>query len=233
MTRASLDKQPSDVAAMFDDVAPRYDITNLAMSGGLEKYWRRAVLREINARPGDRVLDIAAGTGTSSAILADRGVDVVPADFSLGMLRVGRNRRPDLPYIGADATALPFADESFDVVTISFGIRNVADHARALREFRRVAKPGGKLVVCEFSAPVVPVFSTVYRWYLGTGLPAVARRVSSDPESYVYLAESIKAWPAQEAFAADIRGAGWVDVRWRNLSGGAVALHTAVRREVR
>ena len=233
MTRASLDKQPSDVAAMFDDVAPRYDITNLAMSGGLEKYWRRAVLREINARPGDRVLDIAAGTGTSSAILADRGVDVVPADFSLGMLRVGRNRRPDLPFIGADATALPFADESFDVVTISFGIRNVADHARALREFRRVAKPGGKLVVCEFSAPVVPVFSTVYRWYLGTGLPAVARRVSSDPESYVYLAESIKAWPAQEAFAADIRGAGWVDVRWRNLSGGAVALHTAVRREVR
>lgn len=232
MTRASLDKQPSDVAAMFDDVAPRYDITNLAMSGGLEKYWRRVVLREINARPGDRVLDIAAGTGTSSAILADRGVDVVPADFSLGMLRVGRNRRPDLAFVGADATALPFADASFDVVTISFGIRNVADHPRALREFRRVTKPGGKLVVCEFSAPVVPVFSTVYRWYLGTGLPAVARRVSSDPESYVYLAESIKAWPAQEAFATDIREAGWVDVRWRNLSGGAVALHTAVRREV-
>lgn len=231
MTRASLDKQPSDVAAMFDEVAPRYDITNLAMSGGMEKYWRRVVLREINARPGDRVLDIAAGTGTSSAILADRGIAVVPADFSLGMLRVGRRRRPDLPFLGADATALPFADASFDVVTISFGIRNVADFDAALAEFRRVTKPGGKLVVCEFSAPVVPVFSTAYRWYLGTGLPAVARRVSSDPESYVYLSESIRQWPAQEEFAARVRRAGWSDVRWRNLTGGVVALHTGVRRD--
>ncbi|MDO5697756.1 MAG: demethylmenaquinone methyltransferase [Dermatophilus congolensis] len=230
MTRASLDKQPSDVASMFDDVAPRYDITNLAMSGGMEKYWRRVVLREINARPGDRVLDIAAGTGTSSAILADRGVDVVPADFSIGMLKVGRGRRPDLPFLGADATALPFADESFDAVTISFGIRNVADYDQALREFLRVTKPGGKLVICEFSDPVVPVFRGAYRWYLGTGLPAVARRVSSDPESYLYLAESIKEWPTQPAFAAHVREAGWADVRWRNLTGGIVALHTAVRR---
>lgn len=232
MTRASLDKQPGEVAAMFDDVAPRYDITNLAMSGGMEKLWRKAVLREINARPKDRVLDIAGGTGTSAAILADRGVDVVPADFSLGMLEVGRRRRPDLPFVGADATALPFADSSFDAVTISFGIRNVADRDRALREFARVTKPGGKLVVCEFSAPVVPVFSSVYRWYLGTGLPAVARRVGSDPESYLYLSESILQWPAQKDFAAEVRRAGWADVRWRNLTGGVVALHTAVRRDL-
>ncbi len=232
MTRAGLDKQPSDIAAMFDDVAPRYDITNLAMSGGMEKYWRKVVLREINARPGDRVLDIAAGTGTSSAILADRGVDVVPADFSLGMLAVGRSRRPDLPFIGADATALPFADDAFDVVTISFGIRNVADYDMALREFLRVTKPGGKLVICEFSAPVVPVFSAAYRWYLGRGLPALARRISSDPESYVYLSESIRQWPVQPEFAEHVRAAGWSDVRWRNLTGGIVALHTAVRRDL-
>ncbi|HSP60419.1 MAG TPA: demethylmenaquinone methyltransferase [Ornithinimicrobium sp.] len=227
-SRASLEKNPREVAEMFDDVARRYDLTNTVLSGGMDHLWRRAVARAVDASPGERVLDIAAGTGTSSEPYADRGVGVVPADFSLGMLREGYRRRPDLPFTAADAMALPFADGSFDVVTMSFGLRNVADVDLALREFLRVARPGGRLVVCEFSTPVVPVFSTVYSNYLMKALPRVARRVSSNPDSYVYLAESIQAWPAQRELAERIRDAGWGRVRWRNLTGGVVAVHHAV-----
>ncbi|MFZ2514932.1 MAG: ubiquinone/menaquinone biosynthesis methyltransferase, partial [Candidatus Lutibacillus vidarii] len=172
-------------------------------------------------------LDIAAGTGTSSEPFADRGVDVVPADFSLGMLRVGKRRRPDLTFTASDALRLPFADGSFDVVTISFGLRNVSDTGAALQEFHRVTKPGGRLVVCEFSRPTNPVFARIYSTYLMGSLPAIARRTSSNPESYVYLAESIQAWPDQRALAQTIADAGWGDVSWRNLSGGIVALHRA------
>ncbi|MGC5585330.1 demethylmenaquinone methyltransferase [Ornithinimicrobium sp. W1679] len=227
-SRASLEKKPREVAEMFDDVARRYDLTNTVLSGGMDHLWRRAVARAVDASPGERVLDIAAGTGTSSEPYADRGVQVVPADFSLGMLREGYRRRPDLPFTAADAMSLPFADDSFDVVTMSFGLRNVADVDLALREFLRVARPGARLVVCEFSTPVVPLFSTVYSNYLMRALPRVARRVSSNPDSYVYLAESIQAWPAQRELAARIRDAGWGQVRWRNLTGGVVAVHHAV-----
>ncbi len=227
-SRASLEKNPREVAEMFDGVARRYDLTNTVLSGGMDHLWRRAVARAVDASPGERVLDIAAGTGTSSEPYADRGVHVVPADFSLGMLQEGYRRRPDLPFTAADAMALPFADDSFDVVTMSFGLRNVADVDRALREFRRVVRPGGRLVVCEFSTPVVPVFSTVYSGYLMKALPRVARRVSSNPDSYVYLAESIQAWPDQRTLARRIRDAGWERVRWRNLTGGVVAVHHAV-----
>lgn len=227
-TRAHLDKQPHEVAEMFDGVARRYDVTNTVLTGGIDHLWRRAVVRAVDAVPGDRVLDIAAGTGTSSEPYADAGVDVVPADFSLGMLAEGRRRRPDLPFTAADAMALPFADGSFDVVTMSFGLRNVADVDAALREFLRVVRPGGRLVVCEFSRPVVPVFSTVYRNYLMRALPQVARRVSSNPDSYVYLAESIRDWPGQRELAAQVRRSGWEQVRWRNLTGGVVAVHHAV-----
>ncbi|MFK5582581.1 demethylmenaquinone methyltransferase [Serinicoccus sp. LYQ131] len=227
-TRAHLDKQPHEVAEMFDGVARRYDVTNTVLTGGIDHLWRRAVVRAVDAAPGDRVLDIAAGTGTSSEPYADAGVDVVPADFSLGMLAEGRRRRPDLPFTAADAMALPFADGSFDVVTMSFGLRNVADADAALREFLRVVRPGGRLVVCEFSRPVVPVFSTVYRNYLMRALPQVARRVSSNPDSYVYLAESIRDWPGQRELAAQVRRSGWEQVRWRNLTGGVVAVHHAV-----
>ena len=181
------------------------------------------------AVPGQVVLDIAAGTGTSSEPFADSGVDVVPADFSLGMLRVGHQRRSDLGFTAADAMHLPFADESFDVVTMSFGLRNVADPDAALREFLRVTKPGGRLVICEFSQPTNKAFRTVYSNYLMRSLPAVARKVSSNPESYVYLAESIQAWPAQRGLAQRVSGAGWREVQWRNLSGGIVALHRATK----
>ncbi|MGL5929445.1 MAG: demethylmenaquinone methyltransferase [Dermatophilaceae bacterium] len=227
MTRASLDKDPRDVAVMFDGVARRYDVTNDVLSLGQDRFWRRAVVQACAALPGERVLDIAAGTGTSSEPFADSGVDVVPADFSLGMLRVGRQRRSDLAFTAADALRLPFADDSFDVVTMSFGLRNVADPDAALREFQRVTAPGGRLVVCEFSQPANATFRRLYTEYLMRSLPAVARRVSSNPESYVYLAESIRAWPGQRALATRVAAAGWERVQWRNLSAGIVAVHRA------
>jgi demethylmenaquinone methyltransferase / 2-methoxy-6-polyprenyl-1,4-benzoquinol methylase len=229
MSRASLDKQPREVAGMFDEVAGRYDLTNDVLSMGQDRRWRRAVVSATGVRPGERVLDIAAGTGTSSVPFDERGAYVVPADFSLGMLREGRRRRPDLAFTAADALALPFDDAVFDVVTMSFGLRNVADPDAALREFSRVTRSGGRLVVCEFSAPTNAAFRKVYTEYLMRALPAVARRVSSNPDSYVYLAESIQVWPDQAELARRIRSAGWEQVRWRNLSGGIVALHHAVR----
>ena len=229
MTRASLDKDPRDVAAMFDDVAGKYDLTNDVLSLGQDRLWRRAVVKAVDAKPGQTVLDIAAGTGTSSEPFADGGVNVVPADFSLGMLRVGRRRRPDLGFTAADAMRLPFADDSFDVVPMSFGLRNVASVDTTLREFLRVTKPGGRMVICEFSQPTNRAFRKVYREYLMRSLPPIARKVSSNPESYVYLAESIQAWPAQRELAEQIRAAGWESVEWRNLTGGIVALHRATK----
>ena len=214
---------------MFDVVAQKYDVTNDVLSLGQDRLWRRAVIAAVAAQPGERVLDIAAGTGTSSEPFADAGVDVVPADFSLGMLRVGKRRREDLGFTAADAMRLPFADGAFDAVTMSFGLRNVADVGVALAEFARVTRPGGRLVVCEFSQPTSRAFRTVYTEHLMRALPPVARRVSSNPESYVYLAESIRAWPDQRGLAGRVRDAGWTQVEWRNLSGGIVALHRAVR----
>ncbi|MBR7743274.1 demethylmenaquinone methyltransferase [Phycicoccus sp. BSK3Z-2] len=232
MSRASLEKDPRDVAAMFDDVAQRYDVTNDVLSLGQDRLWRRAVVSACAAEPGQRVLDIAAGTGTSSEPFADSGVDVVPADFSLGMLHVGRRRRSDLPFTAADAMRLPFADDSFDVVTMSFGLRNVADVDAALREFLRVTRPGGRLVVCEFSTPTNGAFRTVYENYLMRSLPGIARRVSSNPDSYVYLAESIRAWPDQRGLGERVSSAGWTGVQWRDLTGGVVALHRATKPHV-
>jgi len=229
MTRASLDKRPSDVAAMFDDVAAKYDRTNDVLSLGQDRRWRRLVRETVGAQRGDVVLDIAAGTGTSSEPFADAGINVVPADFSLGMLRVGNRRRPDLGFTAADALRLPFADDSFDAVTMSFGLRNVVGTGEALAEFLRVTKPGGRLVICEFSHPSNRAFRAVYSGYLMRSLPPIARKVSSNPDSYVYLAESIQAWPDQAGMAGLVTRAGWQNVAWRNLSGGIVALHRATK----
>ena len=228
MSRASLDKNPRDVASMFDGVAARYDLTNTVLSLGQDRYWRRVTRDALGIRPGEAVLDLAAGTAVSTVELGRSGAWCVAADFSVGMLHAG-GKRP-VPKVGADATRLPFADEVFDAVTISFGLRNVVDNIAGLREMARVTKPGGRLVVCEFSTPMVPVFSTLYKEYLMRALPAVARAVSSNPEAYVYLAESIRAWPDQAALADRIEAAGWAQVRWRNLTGGIVALHAAVKR---
>lgn len=225
MSRASLDKNPRDVASMFDGVARRYDITNTVLSLGQDRYWRKATRAALNIAPGEAVLDLAAGTAVSTVELAKSGAWCLAADFSVGMLRAGHRRA--VPKIAADATRLPFADAAFDAVTISFGLRNVVDFEAALREMARVTRPGGRLVVCEFSTPTVPVFSTVYKEYLMRALPRAARAVSSNPEAYVYLAESIRAWPDQRALAHRIEQAGWTGVRWRNLTGGIVALHAA------
>jgi len=229
VSRASLDKAPHEVASMFDDVAARYDLTNDVLSLRQDRAWRRAVVRAVDPRPGTLVLDLAAGTGTSSEPYLSAGARVVPADFSLGMLQVGKRRRPDLGFTAADALRLPFADASFDAVTLSFGLRNVADTDLALRELLRVTRPGGRLVVCEFSRPRWAPFRALYVNYLIRALPAVARAVSSNPESYVYLAESIQGWPDQAALAARVRAAGWDDVAWRDLTGGIVALHRGTR----
>ena len=214
---------------MFDGVARRYDVTNDVLSLGQTRSWRRAVASAVAAGPGDRVLDLAGGTGSSAAPFAAAGAHPVCCDFSLGMLRVGRARRPDLDFIAGDAMRLPFADGSFDAVTISFGLRNVADPALAAAEMLRVTRPGGRLVVCEFSRPTWAPFRTVYTEYLMKALPGVARRVASSPDAYVYLAESIRAWPDQAELAAMLAEAGWGRVGYRNLTGGIVALHRAIR----
>ena len=225
VTRADLGKAPADVAAMFDGVARRYDLTNDVLSLGLDRRWRTAVVAAVAPRPGERVLDLAAGTGTSSQPFADAGAVVVPCDFSQGMLAVGKAARPGLPFTAGDATRLPFADATFDAVTISFGLRNVVDPDAALREMLRVTRPGGRVVVCEFSTPTWRPFRTVYtRWLMGA-LPPLARAASSNPDAYVYLAESIQAWPDQRALAARLAAAGWTGVEWRDLTGGVVALH--------
>ena len=226
-SRATLQKEPHEVAAMFDGVAERYDLTNDVLSLGQTRLWRRAVARAVDARRGDRVLDLAAGTGSSALPFAAAGAHVVAADFSLGMLQVGRRQHPELGLVAGDALRLPFADATFDAVTISFGLRNVSDVDAALAEMARVTRPGGRLVVCEFSHPTWAPFRTVYVEYLMRALPTVARAVSSSPDAYVYLAESIRAWPDQPGLAAMLADAGWRHPEWRNLSGGIVALHRA------
>jgi demethylmenaquinone methyltransferase/2-methoxy-6-polyprenyl-1,4-benzoquinol methylase len=229
VSRASLDKEPREVAAMFDGVAPRYDRTNTVLSFGQDRAWRRTTRAALRLRPGERCLDVAAGTGVSTEELTRSGAFTVGVDISFGMLSVGRRVRPILPLVAGDALALPFADGAFDAVTVSFGLRNMNAVPAALAEFARVTRPGGRLVICEFSAPSSKPFRRVYLGYLMRALPAVARQVSANPEAYIYLAESIRAWPDQSELATIIGEAGWTNVGWRNLTGGIVALHRAVR----
>jgi len=229
MSRASMDKNPEEVAAMFDGVAKRYDLVNDLLSLGQTKSWRRATTKIIAPRAGMKILDLAAGTGSSSEPLAAAGADVIPADFSEGMLAAGRKARPHLAFTKADALNLPFSDGQFDLATISFGLRNTADIDLALAQMLRVTKPGGQLVVCEFSSPTFGPFRTIYTNYLMRALPWVARRTSSNPDAYIYLAESIRAWPDQKALAAKIEAAGWSRVTWTNLTGGVVAVHKAFK----
>jgi len=227
-----MDKRPRDVAAMFDGVAARYDVTNTLLSMGQDYLWRRRTRQCLELEPGQQVLDLAAGTGVSTAELRrSGGVHAIACDFSLGMLQAGRakKRRKRVPFVAGDALHLPFADAAFDAATMSFGLRNVADVPKALGELARVVRPGGRLVICEFSRPVWRPFRFVYLNYLMRALPWIARRVASNPDAYVYLAESIRVWPPQEELARVISAAGWTDVRYRNLSGGIVALHLADR----
>lgn len=212
---------------MFDAVADRYDLTNTVLSLGRDRGWRRATTAAVAARTGEKVLDVAAGTAVSTTPFTAAGAYAVASDFSVGMLAAGADR--DVPKVAADALALPFANASFDAVTVSFGLRNVSNVDAALAEFARVTRPGGRLVVCEFSRPVWGWFDRVYTEYLLRPLPWIADRVSSNPEAYRYLAESIRAWPDQRALAERIGAAGWTEVGWRNLTFGIVALHRATR----
>ena len=235
MARADLDKRPGDVAAMFDALAGRYDPMNDLLSAGQVRLWRRVVARAVAARAGERILDLAAGTGTSTMTFAASGADCVACDFSIGMLRAGSTRvraHPDGPqpaFVGGDALRLPFGDDLFDAVTISFGLRNVADTQQALTEMLRVTRPGGRLVICEFSQLSARPLRILYERYLARALPAVARRVSRNPAAYDYLAESIVNWPAQAELARMLRTAGWSAVEWHNLTLGIVAVHVARR----
>ena len=217
---------------MFDQVSTHYDRTNALLSVGNAALWRVATTKAVNPQQGERILDIAAGTGTSSAALTRTGAHVVAADFSAGMIDVGRTRHadnPNLEFVQADATALPFADNEFDAVTISFGLRNVVEPKKALAEFHRVLRPGGRLVICEFSTPQWEPIRALYFAYLNNVMPRIVKLASSNAEAYDYLGESIAAWPDQATLAGWLREAGFVDVAHRNLTVGIVALHRGLK----
>ncbi|GAV96259.1 ubiquinone/menaquinone biosynthesis methyltransferase [Corynebacterium glutamicum] len=229
MAKADLDKDPFDVASMFDDVGKNYDLTNTVLSFGQDRVWRKRTRQRLDLKPGEKVLDLAAGTAVSTVELAKSGAFCVACDFSQGMLAAGKDR--DVSKVVGDGMQLPFADNSFDAVTISYGLRNIHDFRAGLKEMARVTKPGGRLTVAEFSTPVIPVFGTVYKEYLMSLLPQVARAVSSNPEAYIYLADSIRAWPSQAELAREINQNGWSDCGWQNLTFGIVALHSAIKPE--
>ena len=225
MVRANLNKDPDDVSKMFDDVAHRYDFLNDLLSLGRTKSWRRVVTAIISPKTGMKILDIAAGTGSSSKPLVDKGADVIALDFSEGMLAAGRKRHKDIKFQQGDALNLPFTENTFDVTTISFGLRNTSDTTAALKDALRVTKKGGRIVVCEFSHPTNKVFRFIYLKYLMRALPVIAKRVSKNPAAYIYLAESIQAWPNQSSLAQVMRQAGWESVSWQDLTFGIVAVH--------
>jgi len=229
MSRANLNKDPDEVAAMFDGVAKRYDLVNDLLSLGRTKAWRRAATKIIAPAPGMLILDLAAGPGSSSEPLHRAGATVFATDFSEGMLAVGRKTRPYLNFSKADALNLPFEANTFDVVTISYGLRNTVDYPKALAEALRVAKPGGRMIVVEFSHPTWKPFRTIYSEYLMKALPVIARKTSSNPDAYVYLAESIRAWPDQAGLAEAMKKAGWSQISWKNLTGGVVAVHSGIK----
>lgn len=226
-TRATLAKRRADVAAMFDSVATRYDLMNSLMTFGVVERWRKDVLEAVDPKAGMKILDLAAGTGASSAPLAATGAHVFPTDMSLGMLRVGKQKLPTLNFIAGDALSLPYADNSFDVVTISYGLRNIEDTAAGLQELLRVTRPGGQIVIAEFSTPTNRLFRSAYGFVLGTVIPTLSKGFASNSPAYSYLTESIRAWPDQQGLADLVAEAGWQRPEWRNLTGGIVALHRA------
>ncbi|NMA78902.1 MAG: demethylmenaquinone methyltransferase [Actinomycetales bacterium] len=228
MSRADLEKQPYDVATMFDGIAKRYDLMNDVAAMGQVGMWRDLMVDALDVGADDCVLDLAAGTGTSTTAIARAGARVIAADFSLGMMAEGRRRGAPVPFVGADAQHLPFATDSFDAAVISFGLRNVHQPRKALAEMARVVRPGGRVVVCEFSTPTWAPFRTVYEKYLLRALPAVAGKLATTVDAYEYLAESILEWPDQEALRHWFMDAGLVKNQYRNLSGGIVALHRGV-----
>ena len=227
--RADLNKDPKEIASMFDSLASRYDVMDALMTGGLDRVWMTALRKAVAPHPGERILDLAAGTGASSAALAKGGAEVVACDLSEGMIEVGRERHPEIEFVHGDAMDLDFEDGSFDAVTISWGLRNIPDPQLALREMARVVRPRGRLVVLEFSTPPSRVFRGMYNAYQSTVMPAIARLVSTNDGAYDYLVESIRAWPAQEELRRMIAAHGRSEVEYRNLTGGIACMHRAVK----
>jgi demethylmenaquinone methyltransferase/2-methoxy-6-polyprenyl-1,4-benzoquinol methylase len=210
---------------MFDDVAHRYDFLNDLLSLGRTKAWRRVVTSIIAPKPGMKILDIAAGTGSSSRPLVDKGGEVTALDFSHGMIEQGRKQNKNINFVQGDALKLPFEDDAFDVTTISFGLRNTSNTDKALKEALRVTKDGGRIVVAEFSHPVNPIFRKIYLNYLMKALPVIVKKISKNPDAYIYLAESIRAWPDQAELASIMRDSGFKSVAWQDLTFGIVAVH--------
>ena len=227
--RADLNKDPEEIASMFDSVASRYDVMDALMTGGLDRVWMTALCKAVAPHPGERILDLAAGTGASSAALAKGGAEVVACDLSEGMIEVGRERHPEIEFVHGNAMDLDFEDGSFDAVTISWGLRNIPDPQLALREMARVVRPRGRLVVLEFSTPPSRVFRGMYNVYQSTVMPAIARLVTTNDGAYDYLVESIRAWPDQEELGRMIAANGWSEVEYRNLTGGIACMHRAVK----
>jgi len=225
VVRANLNKDPDDVSKMFDDVANRYDFLNDLLSLGRTKAWRRAVTSIIAPKPGMKILDIAAGTGSSSRSLVDKGAEVTALDFSQGMIEQGRKQNKNIKFVQGDALKLPFEDNSFEVTTISFGLRNTSSTEIALKEALRVTKDGGRIVVAEFSHPVNPIFKKIYLNYLMKALPVIVKKISKNPDAYIYLADSIRAWPDQAELASIMRDSGFKSVAWQDLTFGIVAVH--------
>ena len=225
MARANLNKDPEDVSKMFDGVANRYDFLNDLLSLGRTKAWRKVVTSIIGPKPGLKILDIAAGTGSSTRPLVDAGADVIALDFSAGMIEIGRKRHKDIKFVQGDALNLPFEENVFDVTTISFGLRNTSNIDSALKDSLRVTKSGGKIVIAEFSHPSNSIFRFIYLNYLMKAIPIISKKISKNPDAYVYLAESIRAWPNQEGLASKMRDAGWKSVAWQDLTFGIVAVH--------
>ena len=225
MARANLNKDPDDVSKMFDGVANRYDFLNDLLSLGRTKAWRKVVTSIVGPKPGLKILDIAAGTGSSTRPLVDAGADVVALDFSAGMIEIGRKRHKDIKFVQGDALNLPFEENVFDVTTISFGLRNTSNIDSALKDSLRVTKSGGKIVIAEFSHPSNSIFRFIYLNYLMKAIPIISKKISKNPDAYVYLAESIRAWPNQEGLASKMRDAGWKSVAWQDLTFGIVAVH--------
>lgn len=224
------------VQQMFSGIAGKYDVLNHVLSGGADFWWWWRMARASGAGPGKRFLDVAAGTGDSSVALARRGAEVVSTDFTHAMLRLGppkfaRKGLHDRIWAATDADAqrLPFRADSFDGITICYGIRNVEDRPKAYAEFLRVLRPGGQLTILEFSSPVLPGLKAFYDWYSLRILPRIGAWISGDASAYTYLPESIRGFPDQQPLADELISAGFREVRWTNLTGGIVALHTGMK----
>jgi demethylmenaquinone methyltransferase/2-methoxy-6-polyprenyl-1,4-benzoquinol methylase len=232
------DEKQRRVAGVFDSVADNYDLMNDVMSFGIHRLWKRFAIEQSGARPGQRILDLAGGTGDLAArlsrLVGPEG-EVVVGDINASMLNVGRTRLLDkgisgnVDFVQANAESLPFPPGSFDCITIAFGLRNVTDKQKALSSMFQVLKPGGRVLVLEFSKPVVPGLKQVYDLYSFKVLPLMGRLIAKDEHSYRYLAESIRMHPDQETLTEMLQAAGFEDCDYHNLSGGIVALHRGFR----